>query len=201
MSQSTRLTQVIEIVKKAGILRPKELEEAGFSRTYLIRLYEKGLLDRPARGIYTVPDVDLSQYQSLAEASKKVPRGVICLLSALSFHGIGTQSPFEVWLAIGSKAQRPRDYGLRLRIVRFSDRTLTEGVEEHMVEGVNIRIFSPAKSVADCFKFRNKIGLDVALEALRDCVNKRLCTKDELWMYAKLCRVSNVMRPYLEAIS
>jgi predicted transcriptional regulator of viral defense system len=153
------------------------------------------------RGLYVLPDADVSEHHSLAEASKRVPHGVVCLLSALRFHNLTTQSPSEVWLAIGSKAWRPQVDYPRLRFVRFSDRALEAGVEEHSIEGVLVRVYSPAKTVADCFKYRNKIGLDVALEALRDCRRERKCSNDELWRYAKICRVANVMRPYMEAIA
>jgi predicted transcriptional regulator of viral defense system len=130
-----------------------------------------------------------------------VPRGVICLLSALRFHNLTTQNPFEVWMAIPHKAWRPKGEGVRLRLMHLSGHALTSGVEEHRIEGVPVRVFNPAKTVADCFKFRNKIGLDVALEALRDYRRKHRSGMDELWRFAKVCRVTAVMRPYLEALA
>jgi predicted transcriptional regulator of viral defense system len=157
-------------------------------------------LDRPARGLYTVHDAQVTEHHSLAEACKRVPHGVVCLISALRFHGFTTQAPFEVWLAIDRKARRPRQDLPPLRIVRFSGKALTQGIETHLIEGVKVRLYSPAKTIADCFKYRNKIGLDVALEALRECWRERRCTMDELWRFAKTCRVSNVMRPYLESL-
>jgi predicted transcriptional regulator of viral defense system len=129
-----------------------------------------------------------------------VPHGTVCLLSALRFHELTTQAPFEVWLAINGKARTPQEDILPLRIVYMSGQALSAGVEEHQIEGVPVRVYNPAKTVADCFKYRNKIGLDVALEALRDCWRKRRSTADELWHYAKICRVSNVMRPYLASL-
>jgi predicted transcriptional regulator of viral defense system len=129
-----------------------------------------------------------------------VPKGVVCLLSALRFHDLTTQSPFEVWLAIGEKARLPKLDNPPLRIVRFSQKTLIYGVQEHSIEGVAVRVYSPAKTVADCFRYRNKIGLDVALEALRECKRKRRATTDDIWKAAKACRVANVMRPYLESL-
>jgi len=194
-----RTQQILEIVAKAGVLRPRDLDAHGIPRIYLSRLCERGLLDRVGRGLYVLPDADVSEHHTLAEAGKRVPHGVVCLLSALRFHGLTTQSPSEVWLAIGNKAWRPQVDYPPLRFVRFSERTLEAGVEEHSIEGVLVRIYNPAKTVADCFKYRNKIGLDVALEALRDCRRQRRCTNDELWHYAKICRVANVMRPYMEA--
>jgi predicted transcriptional regulator of viral defense system len=137
----------------------------------------------------------------LAEVARRVPKGVVCLLSALRFHGLTTQAPFEVWLAIENKAIAPKlDYP-SLRIVRFSGAALTEGVEEHVVDGVMVRVTGVAKTVADCFKYRNKIGLDVALEALREAWRGKRMTSDDLWRYAKVCRVANVMRPYLDSLA
>jgi predicted transcriptional regulator of viral defense system len=196
-----RTQRILEIAEQEGVLRPRDLDAHGIPRIYLGRLCERGLLDRVGRGLYVLPDADVSEHHTLAEAGKRVPHGVVCLLSALRFHGLTTQSPSEVWLAIGNKAWRPQVDYPPLRFVRFSERTLEAGVEEHSIEGVLVRVYNPAKTVADCFKYRNKIGLDVALEALRDCRRQRRCTNDELWRYAKICRVANAMRPYMEATS
>jgi len=187
--------------KETRVLRPRDLEAVGISRTYLNKLHAEGVLDRPSRGLYVLHDDEPSEQRSLVEASRRVPRGVVCLLSALQFHGLTTQAPFEVWLAIDHKARLPRsDYPL-LRIVRFSGIALTTGVQQHAIEGVPVRLYSPAKTVADCFKYRNKLGIDVAIEALRDCLQQRKATFDELWEAAKVCRMTNVMRPYLEALA
>jgi predicted transcriptional regulator of viral defense system len=159
------------------------------------------VLERKARGIYALADADLTEHHSMALASKRVPRGVVCLLSALRFHRLTTQAPFEIWMAIDRKARLPKAEGIPLHIVRFSAAALTEGVEHHQVEGMDIPVYCLAKTVVDCFKYRNKIGLDVALEALRECLRERRCTIDELWRYAKICRVANVIRPYLESLS
>lgn len=150
--------------------------------------------------MYYLPDAELTEHRSLAEAAKRVPKGVICLLSALRFHELTTQSPFQVWIAIDRKAHRPASDGLSLRVVRFSGEPLTAGVEGHQIEGVTVKVYSAAKTVADCFKYRQKIGLDVALEALRDYRRGRRGPADELWRYAKICRVANIMRPYMEAL-
>lgn len=183
----------------ASVVRTKDLERKGIRRTYLKELEARGFLLREDRGLYSVPSVPVTEHHSLAEAAKRVPKGVVCLLSALRFYEIGTQSPSEVWIAIGEKAWRPRVKVPPLRIVRFAQLALRSGVETHQVEGVAVPVFSPAKTIADCFKYRNKIGLDVALEALRDCWRRKLVTMDELWRYARICRVANVMRPYLES--
>ena len=194
-----RTQRILEIAEQAGVLRPRDLDVHGIPRIYLSRLCERGHLQRVGRGLYVLPNADVTEHHTLAEACKRVPHGVVCLLSALRFHGLTTQSPHEVWLAIGSKAWRPQVDHPTLRFVRFSARALEAGVEEHSIEGVIVRVYSPAKTVADCFKYRNKIGLDVALEALRDCRGQSRCTNDELWHYAKICRVANVIRPYMEA--
>ena len=198
--QSSKAQQALELVRQMGVLRSRDLVAHGIAREYLVRLHRKGLVNRVGRGLYVAADVDASEHQSLAEVSRKVPAGVICLLSALRFHGLTTQSPFEVWIAIDVKARRPKQDGVPIRVVRFSGDALHAGVEEHAVEGVTVRVYNPAKTVVDCFKYRNKIGLDVALEALRECGRQRRCTNDDLWRYANLCRVANVMKPYLEAV-
>ncbi len=197
--ETMQTQRILEIVERVGVLRPRDLNAYGIPREHLRRLYARGQLRRLGRGLYMLPDADLTEHHTLAEACKRVPHGVVCLLSALRFHELTTQAPFEVWLAIGEKAWRPRVTYPPLRIVRFSGAALAAGVEEHVVEGVSIKVYCPAKTVADCFKYRNKIGLDVALEALRDCRRQHKCTNDELWHYAQICRVANVMRPYLEA--
>ncbi len=192
--------QVLDLVDKRGILRPRDLQAKGLPTDYLWRLHQKGKLAKVGRGMYAIPGVALSEHQTIVEAALRVPHGVICLLSALRFHDLTTQAPFEVWMAIDVKARSPKEEIIPLRIVRFSGRALTEGVESHSIEGVKIKVYNPAKTVADCFKYRNKIGLDVAIEALRDCWRKKLATSDQLWHYAKVCRVANVMRPYLESV-
>jgi len=160
-----------------------------------------GELVRVGRGLYCRADADITAHHGLVQAARAVPKGVICLLSSLRFHEIGTQAPHEVWTAIDRRAAHPRIRYPKIRIVRFSGKALTEGVEEHTIEGVPVRIYSPAKTVGDCFKYRNKIGLDVALEALREALRSRKCSTDDLWKHAKVCRVTNVIRPYLEAIA
>jgi predicted transcriptional regulator of viral defense system len=201
VTQTTKTDKVLDLVRKAGVLRPRDLDPYNIPRTYLSRLCAAGKLQRISRGLYVLPGSGATEHHSMAEACKRVPKGVVCLLSALSFHELTTQAPFEVWLAIGEKAWRPRLEYPPLRIVHFSKTALNAGVEEHQIEGVNVHVYSPAKTVADCFKYRNKIGLDVAIEALRECRRARHCTMDDLWHYADICRVRNVMRPYLEALA
>jgi len=201
VAQTTKTNKVLDLVRKAGVLRPRDLDPYNIPRTYLSRLCAAGKLQRIGRGLYVLPGSGATEHHSMAEACKRVPKGVVCLLSALSFHELTTQAPFEVWLAIGETAWRPRLEYPSLRIVHFSKAALNAGVEEHQIEGVNVHVYSPAKTVADCFKYRNKIGLDVAIEALRECRRTRHCTMDDLWHYADICRVRNVMRPYLESLA
>jgi predicted transcriptional regulator of viral defense system len=198
--EAVKTKEVIEIIKRVGILRPRDLDAYNIPREHLRRLHNRGLIKKNGRGLYTLTDADINEHHSLAEACKKVPHGIICLLSALHFHDMTTQLPFEVWMAIDRKARKPKIDNLALQIVRFSGPALNTGLEEHIIESVKVRVYNPAKTVVDCFKYRNKIGLDVALEALKDCWGKNLCTKDELWKYAEICRVSNIMRPYLESL-
>jgi predicted transcriptional regulator of viral defense system len=200
LMKSSKVRDVLDLVKMKGILRPRDLDSYSIPREYLRRLYRQGLIDRIARGLYSLREANITEHHSLAEACKKVPNGTICLLSALHFHEITTQLPFEVWIAIDNKSRKPKQENLKLRVVRFSGKALNTGVEEHTIENVKIRVYNPAKTVADCFKYRNKIGLDVALEALRDCWDKKQFTMDQIWEYARICRVSNVMRPYLESL-
>lgn len=197
----TKQDQILRMFKKAGVLRARDVAAAGVARTYLNRLLTQGIIHRPARGLYVLAEDEPTEQRSFVEAARRVPQGIICLLSALQFHGLTTQAPFEIWLAIDRKARLPRSGPLPLRIVRFSGNALTFGVEEHRLEGVPVRIYSPAKTVADCFKYRHKLGIDVAIEALRDCLRQKQATIDELWEAAKICRMTNVIRPYLEALT
>jgi len=192
--------KIVKIAKKTGVLRSRDLEAHGIARKYLSLLCNEGILKRVGRGLYICTDAEITADIGLAQVAKQVPQGIVCLLSALQFYNIGTQSPFEVWLAIDRKAWRPQIDYPPIRIMRFSGKALTEGIEKHEIERVPVRIYSPAKTVADCFKYRNKIGLDVAIEALRDCRDTKKCTNADLWKYAKVCRVTQVMKPYLEAL-
>ena len=201
MPKVSKSKKVLDIARKAGMFRAHEMAKQGIPRVYLQRLEQQGLLVREARGLYVHPGAKITENHSLAEAAKRVSHGVLCLLSALRFHGLTTQAPSEIWLAIAWKARAPKKDAQPLRIVRMSGKALTEGVDQHQIEGVSVKIYNPAKTVADCFKYRNKVGLDAALEALRDYRRKHRGGMDELWRFAKICRVARVMRPYLEALS
>ena len=193
--------RALELIEKQGIARPRELEAHGVSRSLLARLVEEGLVLRQARGLYVAARHAPSESHTLAQVAKRVPQAVFCLLTALRVHDLTTQSPAEVWIALPEKARRPRLDHPRLRVARFSGRALTEGVEERRIEGVAIRVYSPAKTVADCFKYRNKLGIDVAVEALRDFSRKHRGGARELARFARICRAARVMQPYLEAIA
>ena len=186
-------------LRSAGAVRTRELEQAGLTRTQIVRLVSAGKLQKIGRGLYAPPDYQGTEHSALVAVAKRAPKVVFCLLTALRFHEMTTQSPFEVWIAIANNEHPPRLDDPPLRTVRFSDSSLRYGVDVRTVEGVALRITSPAKTVADCFKFRNKVGLDVALDALRDALRERKATADELWRCARVNRVANVMRPYLEA--
>jgi predicted transcriptional regulator of viral defense system len=197
----TKKNAAIALARKTRLLRARDFDRAGIPRSYLARLRDEGILLHLGRGLYQYAEAELSSNQSLAEASKRVPHGVISLLSALRFHDLTTQSPSEVWMTIGPKARTPAPGSPRLQIVRASGEALTAGVEHQDVQGVCVPIYGPAKTVADCFKYRSRVGLDVAIEALRDGWQQRRASADELWRYAKICRVANVMRPYMESLS
>ncbi|MBZ5631450.1 MAG: type IV toxin-antitoxin system AbiEi family antitoxin domain-containing protein [Acidobacteriia bacterium] len=196
----TKTEKLAELLQRQHIIRPRDLARARIPRNYLMRLVQRGQLQKLARGTYTASTLPASEYISLLEVSRKLPKGVICLLSALRFHEIGTQLPSEVWIAIDVKAWTPRISSPAVRIVRFSGTALHFGVQERQVQGGKVRVFSPAKTVADCFKYRHKIGMDVALEALREAYKRKKASMDELFEAAKACRVANVMKPYLESL-
>lgn len=189
----------MEIARSHGAIRLRDVTSQGVHPEYVRRLVKQGALNHVGRGLYVASDAELTSEHTLVEVAKRVPEGIVCLLSSLRFHQVGTQSPRQVWLAIDRKARLPRTCDLPIRFVRFSGPALSEGVEERLLEGVCVKVYGPAKTVADCFKYRNKIGLDIALEALRECRRERKCSADELWHFAQICRVANVMRPYLEA--
>ena len=200
MKRSDR-ERLVALATERTFLTAREVSEAGIHSHQLTRLVADGTLERIARGHYRLADADVTEHHGLALAAAAAPSAVICLLSALSFHGIGTQLPAEVWLAVERGSRTPRLPYPRLRVVRFSGAAFHEGIERHVVEGVEIRVYSAAKTVADCFKYRNKIGVDVAVEALHDFSRSHRGGATELARFARICRVSRVMQPYLDAIA
>jgi predicted transcriptional regulator of viral defense system len=197
---ATRKSRALRLIEQLGLARPAEFEARGIPRAELYRLVRTGLVVREARGVYAVAGHTYTAEHTLAQVAKRVPAGVVCLLTALRFHGLTTQSPAEVWIALPEKARKPRlDYP-RLRVARFSGPALTEGIEVHRLEGVEVRVYSAAKTVADCFKYRNKVGIDVAVEALRDFGRRFRGGASDLARFARVCRVTRVMQPYLDAM-
>ena len=192
--------RVLQFVRKQGIARPRELAALGAPRALLTELKDAGVLRHDGRGLYSLSTGSMTEHRSLAEAVKRVPKGVICLLSALRFHDLTVQNPYEVWIAIEGRAWKPRVESPPLRVFRFTGSAWREGVERHVIDGVPVAVTSVAKTVADCFKFRNKVGLEVALEALHDAWRKKKLNTDELWHCAEVCRILNVVRPYLETL-
>lgn len=201
MPPVTDRSRTLKLAGRARGVTPRELAEKGIHRQILTRLVAQGEIERVARGVYRRPEQPFTENHGLALAATAVPQGVICLLSALQYHGIGTQLPSEIWIALDRRAWRPKLSYPPLRIVRFTGDALKAGVETRQMEGRPVKVYGPAKTVADCFKYRNKIGLDVALEALRDGWRARRFTMDELDRYAAICRVQRVMRPYLETLA
>lgn len=201
MPVATHRDRALKLARRRQGVTARELMEAGIHTQVLSRLVADGKLERVARGLYRPPEYAATEHHGLAIAAAAVPHGVVCLLSALQYHGIGTQLPSQVWIAIDRRARRPALRYPPLRIVRYTGAALTQGVERHTVEGREVRVYCVPKTIADCFKYRNKIGLDVALEALREGWRKRRFTMDEIDRYASVCRVQRVMRPYLETLA
>jgi len=190
---------VLRLTQQKGMLRPSDLATLGIPRVYLTRLTASGKLARAGRGLYRLVDAPLSENESLTIVAARAPQAVFCLFTALQFHGLTTQLPRQVWVALPQGSHTPRMDYPPLKLIQYTGDAFTQGIETHRIDQVDIRVYSAAKTVADCFKHRNKIGLDVALEALKDARSQKKASSDDLWRYAKICRVANVMRPYLEA--
>jgi len=200
-SAVTHTQRVLQLVRKNGWLRASDLADAGVPRAVLTRMAASGQLERAARGLYRLPDSGSSEHEGLVTVASKVSQAVVCLLSALQFHGLTTQLPWQVWFAMPRGSHVPRLEYPPIRMVQFTGEAYTQGIETHERDGVKLHVYSVAKTVADCFKHRNKIGMDVALEALKDARAQGRASFDDLWRCAKVCRVSNVMRPYMEAVA
>ena len=187
--------------KRTAVLRTRELQTAGIPRACLRDAANAGIIEKVERGLYRLSGFRVSEQHSLASAAKRVPQGVVCLLSALRFHSLTTQNPHEIWMALPGKAWRPQAVQQPLRFIWLYGAAFESEIETHQIDGADVKIYSVAKTVADCFKYRNKLGLDVALEALREAWRERRCTMDDLVRCAKICRVANIMRPYLESLT
>jgi predicted transcriptional regulator of viral defense system len=193
--------RILTLARTNGLLRTRDVDHAGVPRAILAGLAQDGRLVKISRGLYCLPDRTGSEHDTVAEVAARSKIGVLCLVSALRFHELTTQQSSEIWLAIPHKAHAPRFDYPPLRIVRMSGDAITQGIDEVDVAGTTVRVFCIAKTVADCFKFRNKIGIDVALEALQEAWQERRVNMDDLWRYAEVCRVANVMRPYIESVT
>jgi predicted transcriptional regulator of viral defense system len=196
----THTQRVLDLVGQKGLLRASDLDAIDAPRVVLTRLTTAGLLEKVERGLYRLPDAQVSEFESLATIATKVPQAVFCLLTALQFHELTTQLPRQLWIAMPRGSHPPRIDYPPLKMVQYTGEAYRAGVEEVVRDGVKLRVYGVAKTVADCFKHRNKIGLDVALEALKDARSRNRASVNEIWRYAKVCRVANVMRPYLESI-
>lgn len=199
LEQAREAERIIRFVGERGVVRSRDLDEAGFHRATITRLVQHDRLQRLARGIYSLPDHEFTEWHDLAEVSAELPAIRVALISALAFHGIGAQMPYETWVALPVGARTPKTKH-PLRITRLSEPYYSAGVEEHVVEGVTVCVYSAAKTVTDCFKMRSKVGYDVAVEALKEGWRARKFTMTEISKYATLNRVERVMRPYIEAI-
>lgn len=196
----SRKDQIIALATSQGLIRTKDIGNAGIPRTYIYRLCRAGILQKIGNGLYALADAKFSEHIALAEVAKRVPQAVVSLLSALNFHQLTPQLPHEVWITVAKGAWKP-DIGFPpLSITYVSGPALHFGIQEHIIDGVLVRIYSPAKTIADCFKFRNKIGLRVAIQALKELHRTRLATVDEVFEAAAICRVDKIIRPYVEAI-
>lgn len=199
MSQTTQAQRILELARAKGTFRAVDADKIGIPRIVISRLNAEGKLERVGRGVYRLANTILPEHEDLVLIAARVPRAVFCLLTALQFHELTTQLPRQVWIAMPRGSHQPKIDYPPLRMIQVSGDAYSAGVEVHEFDNVEIRVYGIAKTIADCFKHRNKIGIDVALEALKDVRNQNRVSVDEIWKYAQICRVSNVMRPYLEA--
>jgi len=198
MGMETESAIALRLGAESGLFRSRDAAAAGVSRVTLSRLTANGDLMWVSRGVYQLPQA--RQVDPIAVLATTHSGVVVCLLSALALHGLTTQSPRQAWIAIGNKSAAPRVEYPPVQVVRMNAANLIEGVQAMTIDGVRVQVTSPARTVADCFKFRSRVGLDIAIEALRSAWQSRAVTMDELWQAAKQTRMINVMRPYLESL-
>lgn len=200
MTAQTQRERLIELFESSPVLKAGAIVSHGIDRKTIQRMVQAGEIQRIGRGLYSRSDYEVDSYHSYVEAQLLVETGVVCLLSALAFHEIGTQTPRHVWLAVSRPSRIPKTEGVPVKIVTFSEPAFSAGIEKHQIEGVQVNVYSPAKTVADCFKYRNRLGTDVAIEALREAVREMNVSPDELLRFAEICRVRSVMVPYIESV-
>lgn len=201
VATNAQRSRVIDLLKDRGMLRLRDFIAEGVGPETLARLVREDAIVRPARGLYQLPNAPVETAHMLAEGTVLVPKGIVCLTSALQFHELTLQMPSAIWMAIERTAWRPKFDYPRIRFVRFAGPALTEGVAQHRIEGIEVSITEPARTIVDCFRYRAKVGLDVAMEGLREGLRRRRCTYDELWHHARKARVWSVMRPYIDVIA
>jgi predicted transcriptional regulator of viral defense system len=201
MARLTKRQQVIEFIEQNGIVRPKDLVAVGLPKDYLYQLASGGVVEKVGRGLYRPPDREITEWSNWVQTQRRIPKAVFCLMSALVFHQFTTQNPFELWIAIPNKAWRPDVDYPPLRYITMSGAALEQGIEQHCIEGIEIKVYSAAKTVADCFKFRHQLGLDVTIEALKEGWRKKKFSMDELMHFAEVCRVRKIIQPYAESIA
>jgi predicted transcriptional regulator of viral defense system len=201
MQHDTHIQRILVLLAQKGMLRSNDLDALGASRVNLTRMLAGGLLEKVGRGVYRLRENQSSEHESLAIIATKVPQAVFCLLSALQFHELTTQLPRQIWIAMPRGSHTPRIDYPPVKMVQFAEAAYSEGIEVFERDQVKLQVYCVAKTVADCFKHRNKIGIDVALEALKDALAQKKASADDIWHYAKVCRVANVMRPYLESLT
>ena len=195
-----RKLQIQQLADSSGIIRAKDVEAAGISRNYLYEMHKDGLLEKISTGLYTLPNAPVTENSAMVEIAKKMPQAVVCLISALIYHGLTTQLSPDIWLTVPKSSRKPKIKYPPFNLTYVSNPAYSFGIQECIINGVQVKIYSPAKTVADCFKFRSKVGLDVAIEALRNARRSRKATMDELMEAAKVDRVLKIMSPYMEAI-
>ncbi len=200
MQIDTQTQRVMNLARQKVMLRPSHLQEIGIARVVLARLTAAGQLEKVGRGLYRLPDAPVLEQESLATIAVKVPQAVFCLLTALQIHELTTELPRQIWIAMPQGSHTPKIDYPPVKMVQFTGEAFSQGVEVIQADRVALRVYGVAKTVADCFKHRNKIGLNVAIEALRDALAQKKTTANDLWRFAKICRVANVMRPYLETL-
>lgn len=201
MPATGHIDRLLQHAQRHGVVRPRDLGRLGIPRVALQRAVDRGQVIRRTRGVYVMPDHGTTRHTDVAAVAVRSPKAIVCLVSALDYHRLTTQVPHAVWIMIQKSAHRPIITNLTTRVVRASGQALTAGVEKHLIEGVQVQMTSPAKTVADCFRYRDTVGTDVAVEALRDCLRKRKATPADIYEMAKVDRVASVMRPYLEALA
>lgn len=201
MPAKSHADKLLRLAAEQPAVSARELSAQGISARTVSRMAASGQVRRISRGLYTGAEGSPSVHQSVIEVTRQAPKAVVCLLSALEIHGVGVQAPYEVWIALPAGTHAPKATQVSLRVTRLSAAAFTEGIETVVLDGAQVRIYNVAKTITDCFKLRSKVGLDVALEALREAWQQRKVTMDDLWRYAKVNRMTNVMRPYLEAMT